>query len=92
MTVKLDTTLKKYEDDGGDEKFIKDVTKSLGINKSLMKITNKRVGSVILDFNVKVYDLNMSTEDLKAKLKNALQNDISYPVLALAINNKVIEE
>ena len=26
MTVKLDTTMKKYEQDGGDNKFIKNVT------------------------------------------------------------------
>ena len=42
MTVKLDTTLQKYEVDGGDPKFIKDVTDSVKIGFSRMKITNKR--------------------------------------------------
>ena len=36
MTVKLDTTLKQYEKDGGDDKFIKDVTQSIGVDPSLM--------------------------------------------------------
>jgi hypothetical protein len=42
MTVKLDTTLQKYEEDGGDSKFIKEVTGSLKIDPSLMRITSKR--------------------------------------------------
>ena len=61
MTVKLDTTSIQYEKDGGDAKFIKDVTKSIGVDPSLMKITKKREGSVILTFNVKS-DKNISAE------------------------------
>lgn len=86
MTVKFDTTLKKYEEDGGDKKFIKDVTKSVGIDSSSMKITKKREGSVILDFTVKG-DQNTSADVLKGKVKNALYNDIAYPVQAIEEKN-----
>lgn len=82
MTVKLDTTLQKYEQDGGDAKFIKDVTRSIGIDKSMMKITNKRQGSVILTMEIKG-DQSSSVDDLRSKLKNALHKDIAYPVLAI---------
>ena len=42
MTVKLDTTMKAYEKDGGDKAFIDKVTKNLKINRKLMTITAKR--------------------------------------------------
>ena len=82
MTVKLDTTLQKYEDDGGDAKFIKDVTECLMIDPSLMKITNKRQGSVILTFRVKGGQ-DKPQEELKSKLKNVLLNELAYPVLEI---------
>ena len=53
ITARLDTTLKQYEQDGGDQSFIDDVTKSAGVHPSQMKITKKREGSVILSFIVK---------------------------------------
>ena len=48
MTIKLDTTLEAFEKDGGDENFIKSVTKLLDIDRKLMIITQKRQGSVIV--------------------------------------------
>ena len=42
MTIKLDTTLEAFENDGGDENFVSNVTKLLGIDKKLMVITAKR--------------------------------------------------
>ena len=71
MTVKLDTTWQKYERDGGDTKYIKDVTDSIGIENSLMKITDKKPYFVIVTFKVKV-DEHISAEDLKKKLIKAL--------------------
>ena len=52
MTVKLDTTMKAYEKDGGDKNFIEKVTRHLKIDRKLMTITSKRNGSVILTFRV----------------------------------------
>lgn len=80
MTVKLDTSLEQYEQDGGDKQFIKDITKSIGVDPSQMRITKKREGSVILTFIVNTDQPN-ATEQLKRKIKNALLNDIPYPVL-----------
>ena len=42
MTVKLDTTMQKYEQDGGDQKFVKNVTSALKIDRSLMQVIAKR--------------------------------------------------
>jgi hypothetical protein len=52
MTVRLDTTIQKYNDDGGNAKFIRTVTSALKIDQSLMKVTQLRSGSVIVDFTV----------------------------------------
>lgn len=51
-TVTLDVSLSQYEREGGDAKFIRDITKSIGVEPSQMKITKKRSGSVILTFTV----------------------------------------
>lgn len=53
MTVRLDTSLQQYEEDGGDDKFINDITRSIGVDPSKMKIIRKREGSVILTFAIK---------------------------------------
>ena len=52
MTVKLDTTMKAFEKDGGDKNFIEKVTRHLKIDRKLMTITSKRNGSVIITFRV----------------------------------------
>ena len=65
MTVKLDTTMEKYEEDGGDQKFVKNVTSLLKIDKSLMKVMAKRSGSVYVTFRIKT-DGSISVDDLKS--------------------------
>jgi hypothetical protein len=52
MTVKLDTTIQKYNKNGGNTKFIKTVTSALKIDQSLMKVTQLRSGSVYVTFTV----------------------------------------
>ena len=42
MKVKLDTNLAEFERQGGDQKFIENITTLLKIDKSLMIITGKR--------------------------------------------------
>ena len=69
MTVKLDTTMNQYEQGGGDAKFIKTVTQALKLDKSLMKVMNKRSGSVFVTFRVKT-DGSISLDDLKGMLDN----------------------
>jgi hypothetical protein len=39
MTVRLDTTMHEYNENGGNANFIKTVTSALQIDKSLMKVT-----------------------------------------------------
>lgn len=82
MTVRLDTTLRQYERDGGDKQFIYDVTKSIGISSSQMRITYKREGSVILDFTVQTQQ-GLPYNQLKNKIKNAIYDDCPYPVLGV---------
>jgi hypothetical protein len=65
MTVKLDTTMQKYNEDGGNDKFIKTVTSALKINPSLMKVTNLRSGSVYVTFTVDTDD-SISLKSLKS--------------------------
>jgi hypothetical protein len=64
LTVQLDTTMKLYEQGGGDEKFIKTIMDALKLDKSLMKVINKRSGSVFVTFRVKS-DGSLSLEDLE---------------------------
>ena len=64
MTIKLDTTLEAFEKDGGDENFIKSVTKLLDIDRKLMIITQKRQGSVIVTFRVQS-EGNKSIDELR---------------------------
>jgi methenyltetrahydromethanopterin cyclohydrolase len=64
MTVKLNTTMQKYNEDGGNAKFIKTVTSALQIDQSLMKVTQLRAGSVIVDFTVET-DGSISLNSLK---------------------------
>lgn len=50
--MRLDTTLEEYEADGGDRNFKRTVTRAMKIDMSLMQITGKRQGSVIIDFKL----------------------------------------
>jgi hypothetical protein len=75
MTVRLDTTMQKYEDDGGDYKFIKRVTTTLMIDRSCMKVMSKRLGSVIVTFRVKT-DGSLSLDNLRNQLNNIFANQI----------------
>lgn len=97
MTVSLDTTLKQYEQDGGDEMFIKDISNSINVDKSQFRIIQKSEGSLIISFIVQT--LGQPCDQLKMKIKNALQNDILYSVLnideflnILSTDNEAIEE
>jgi hypothetical protein len=56
--------MKLYEQGGGDEKFIKTIMDALKLDKSLMKVINKRSGSVFVTFRVKS-DGSLSLEDLE---------------------------
>ena len=88
MTVKLDTTMQKYEQDGGDQKFIKNVTSALRIDRSLMKVMGKRSGSVFVTFRVKS-DGNLSLKDLENLLGNLFATkDIGFPVVGVARENE----
>jgi hypothetical protein len=87
MTVKLDTTMQKYNEDGGNAKFIKTVTSALKIDQSLMKVTQLRSGSVYVTFTVDTDD-SISLKSLKNKLNDLLNNkDIGYPVLSVTQND-----
>ena len=71
VTVKLETSLKKYEKNGGDKKFIHNVSQAMKVDKSMIEIVSKRSGSVILDLKVKGEGLE-SQDDIKMKLKSAI--------------------
>ena len=84
MTIKLDTTLEAFEKDGGDENFIKSVTKLLDIDRKLMIITQKRQGSVIVTFRVQ-NEGNASIYELRKQIQNVIESsDIGYSVIGIA--------
>jgi hypothetical protein len=87
MTVNLDTTMQKYEQQGGDKKFVKIVTKAVKIDRSWMKVVSKRSGSVFITFRVKS-DGSVSLDDLRNQLNDLFTNqDIGYPIVGVSSEN-----
>ena len=79
--------MQKYEQDGGDNKFVKNVTNALKIDRSWMKVMNKRSGSVFVTFRVKT-DGSISLDHLRNLLNNMFANqDIGYPVVGVTADN-----
>ena len=74
MTVKIETSMKKYQKNGGDKKFIANVCGALGIDRSHFEIVGKRSGSVILDLRVKS-EGSMTADELKDKLRSAITKE-----------------
>ena len=50
--LRMDTTLDEFENGGGSEQFTNNLADSLGVDASLIEITDVREGSVIVTFNV----------------------------------------
>lgn len=81
-TIKLNTTLSKFENGGGKSKFIDNLSSSLGIKASTIDITSMREGSVILDYTITVSENQM--ESLKKAQDQQIKNnliDFGAPVL-----------
>lgn len=53
-TVRMDMTMGEFENQGGKKQFAKNLSNSLGIDKSMIEVTGVREGSVIVDYNLKV--------------------------------------
>lgn len=50
---------------------------------SLMEITGKRQGSVIIDFKIYQEDTDLTLDELDNEIEKVLKGDIGYPVLPL---------
>jgi hypothetical protein len=50
----MDMTMGEFENQGGTKQFAKNLSDSLGIDKSMIEVTGVREGSVIVDYNLKV--------------------------------------
>jgi hypothetical protein len=59
----MNTTMDKFNDDGGSDKFEGAVADSLGIEKSSVKVIELKSGSVIVDYNIYVNEYSGFTLD-----------------------------
>lgn len=83
MTVRLDTSLARYESDGGNDAFVEAVCSALGIETSRVTVMEVWEGSVNVRFRVQG-GAGLSLEDLQRLLTERFQNgtlDPGYPVL-----------
>lgn len=49
----------EFENNGGASKFIENISKSLWLNESQVKVTDIRSGSVIIDYQIREDENNM---------------------------------
>lgn len=65
--LRIDTTMKAFERQGGRQMFEENLAASLGISMSSVQVTGLREGSVIVDYNLVVEkNSKMSVNELKA--------------------------
>ena len=89
MTVKIETSMKKYQKNGGDKKFITNVCGALGIDRSHFEIVGKRSGSVILDLRVKSGG-SMTADELRNKLRSAItKENIGFAASDITQSHKI---
>ena len=53
-SVRLDTTMEEFESKGGEKMFVQNLAESIGIEKSNIKVTQIREGSVIVDYEISI--------------------------------------
>jgi hypothetical protein len=58
-TIKLNTTVNEFQNSGGKDKFIDNLSSSLGIDASTIDISSIREGSVIVDYTITVPENQM---------------------------------
>ena len=68
----MDTTLDEFENGGGSEQFTNNLADSLGVDASLIEITDVREGSVIVTFNV-ANDGSQHIDDLEDHVASTLE-------------------
>ena len=86
--LRIDTTMKQFERQGGRQMFEENLATSLGISMSSVQVTGMREGSVILDYNL-IVDKNskMSIDELKAMQSEKMKAgaiDVGGPVLSFS--------
>lgn len=90
MTVKLDTTLKDFEEGGGEQKFIRAVAESMGVDHEIIAITDKWEGSVYLKLRV-LSDGSVALETLMQNLKTSLASDLGYPIVGFDTGDGMVD-
>ena len=84
--LRIDTTMKAFERQGGRQMFEENLASSLGISMSSVQVTGMREGSVILDYNL-IVDKNskMSIDELKSLQNDKMKSgaiDVGGPVMS----------
>jgi hypothetical protein len=81
MTVRLDTSLARYESDGGNDAFVEAVCSALGIETSRVTVMEVWEGSVNVRFRVQG-GAGLSLEDLQRLLTERLGGSTKTPRLS----------
>jgi hypothetical protein len=86
--LRIDTTMKAFERQGGRQMFEENLANSLGISMSQVQVTGMREGSVILDYNIVVEkNSKISVDDLKSLQNEKMKAgaiDVGGPVLSFS--------
>ena len=84
--LRIDTTMKAFEQQGGRQMFEENLADSLGISMSSVQVTGLREGSVIVDYNLIVdKDSKMSLGELKSLQNKKMKSgaiDVGGPVMS----------
>jgi hypothetical protein len=86
--LRIDTTMKAFERQGGRKMFEENLAVSLGISLSSVQVTGMREGSVIIDYNL-IVDKNskISIDELKAMQSEKMKSgaiDVGGPLLSFS--------
>lgn len=86
--LRIDTTMKAFEKQGGRQMFEENLASSLGLNMSQVQVTGLREGSVIVDYNL-VIDKNskISLDELKTLQNEKMKAgaiEVGGPVLSFS--------
>ena len=86
--LRIDTTMKAFEKQGGSKKFEENLASGLGLNMSQVQVTGLRAGSVIVDYNLVVdKSSKISIDELKTLQNEKMKAgaiEVGGPVLSFS--------
>jgi len=66
-SLKMDTTMRAFEQEGGAKMFEKNLATGLGISKNNVQVEEVRPGSVIVDYDILIDKNTPSREQIEIK-------------------------